>query len=96
MYNLIGDIMKIKDGYVLSKVSDEYVVVPNRENLLQRSVLIKLSNSGAFLWNLLEKGTDEDTLVSSLLNEYEIDESTARTDVRSFVEKLKEADLLNI
>lgn len=96
MYNLFGDVMKIKDGYVLSKVSSEYVVVPNRENLIKRSVLIKLSNSGAFLWNLLEKETDENMLVSSLINEYEIDESTARNDVKTFVEKLQEADLIDI
>ena len=96
MYNLSGDIMKIKDGYILSRVSDEYVVVPSREKLIKRSVLIKLSNSGAFLWNLLEKDTDEEFLVSSLINEYEIDENTARNDVKTFVVKLQEADLIDI
>ena len=86
--------MKIKDDFVLKKIAGSYVVVPVRTRAVDFSGIIKLTETGAFLWKLLEKGADREVLISSLLSEYEVDEATAAADVDRFVDKLREADLL--
>ena len=86
--------MKIKDDFVLKKIAGSYVVVPVRTRAVDFSGIIKLTETGAFLWKLLEKGADREEMISSLLSEYEVDEATAAADVDRFVDKLREADLL--
>jgi len=86
--------MKIKDNFILKEIAGSYVVVPVRSRAVDFSGVIKLTESGAFLWRLLEKGADREELVAALLDEYEVDEVTASKDVDRFVDSLREADLL--
>lgn len=86
--------MKIKSDFLLKKIAGSYVVVPVRTRAVDFSGIIKLSESGAFLWSILAEGCEKEELVTKLLDKYEVDEETARADVDRFVEKLKEADLL--
>ena len=55
---------------------------------------IFLNETGKFLWERLEKGTDEEALVAALLGEYDVDEQTARKHVALFVGKLNENGFL--
>ena len=56
--------------------------------------MIRLNDTGAFLWEQLGADTTEDVLVRDLLAEYAVDEDTARADVAVFLGKLRDADLL--
>lgn len=85
--------MKLKEGFLLREVAGETVVIPTGANL-DLNMMITLNDTGRFLWEHLENETDVDTLVSALLAEYEVDESTARAAVIAFVEKLKTHDFL--
>ena len=62
--------MKIKDNFILKKIAGSYVVVPVRSRAVDFSGVIKLSESGAFLWHILESGATRDELVARLLDEY--------------------------
>ena len=42
--------MKIKDNYVLQTMADEYIVVPVGEEADRVHGIIKLNETGAFLW----------------------------------------------
>ncbi len=86
--------MKIKDGFILREVADSYLVVAVGEAVKQFNGVINLNETGAFLWKLLEKGCDEKGLKDALLAEYDVDEETAAADIKAFVGKLKEADLI--
>lgn len=86
--------MKIADGYILRQVADTYVVVPLASPMVDFKSIISLNESGAFLWGLLEKETNEESLLQAMLAEYAIDEATARADLQAFLETLKEAKLL--
>ena len=86
--------MKIKDDFILKKIAGSYVVVPVRKRAVDFSGIIKLSESGAFLWELLEKGAERDELVASLLSEYDVDEATASADADRFINSLNEAGLI--
>lgn len=86
--------MKIKSGLILREVADNYIVVAVGERVKEFNGLINLNSTGAFLWKKLENGAEEEDLVKALLDEYEIDEQTARKDVSLFVSKIKEAKLV--
>lgn len=86
--------MKIKKGFMLREVAGNYVVVAVGEASKNFNGVINLNESGAFLWKKLADGIEESELVKELLNEYEVSEEIANNDVKTFVKKLKEADIL--
>lgn len=86
--------MKIKSDFLLKKIAGNYVVVPLRSRAVDFSGIIKLSESGAFLWNIIADGATRDELIARLLDEYEVDEPQAAADVDRFIAQLREADVL--
>lgn len=86
--------MKLKRDFILKRIAGSYVVVPVRQQAVDFSGIIKLSETGAFLWKNLENGADREELVSKLLDEYMVDEATAAADVDRFIERLNEVGLL--
>ncbi len=86
--------MKIKNGFVLRNICDEYLVVAVGRQTLDFKGLIKLNESGAFLWEQLKNDRTEDELLAALTAEYAVDEATAKADIAAFLSSLKEADLL--
>ena len=86
--------MKIKSDFILKKIAGSHVVVPLRTRAVDFSGIIKLSDSGAFLWKILEQGADRSELIAKMLEEYAVDEATAAADIDRFIDKLREADLL--
>ena len=80
--------MKIRDGYMVREVAGTTVVVPLAADSSFNGML-KLNETGKFLWDALAKGAELDELVAGVLEEYDIDEATARADVEKFVESLK-------
>ena len=85
--------MKLKEGFILSQVGGQTVVLPVNDDL-DLSTMIKLNGTGAFLWERMQEETSEDALVAALLAEYEVDEATARGCVQRFVGKLRDNGFL--
>lgn len=85
--------MKVLPGFIKRRVGDVDIVVAVGE-AASFNALITLNASGALLWDLLEKGTDEDEMVNALLAKYEISEEIARADVKKFVDKAKGAGVI--
>lgn len=87
--------MKIKPGYMLREVAGCNVVVAIGIETMDFGGMINLNDSGAFLWKLLESDTTEDELLTKMLAEYDVDESTAKQGISAFLNKMREADLLD-
>lgn len=85
--------MKLKDGFVLREVAGQTVVLPAGGDL-DLNMMITLNDTGKFLWTLLEQETEENDLVAAILNEYDIDEQTAKTAVEGFIATLKKHEFL--
>lgn len=81
--------MKIKEGFLLREVAGQTVVLPVGGDL-DLNMMITLNGTGAFLWERLLSETDEAALVDALLQEYDVDEVTARNSVAAFVKKLND------
>ncbi|MBQ2954294.1 MAG: PqqD family protein [Clostridia bacterium] len=86
--------MKLKKGFILRKVGGQVVVLPIAGDL-DMNTMIKLNDTGAFLWEHMQAETDEDALVAALLAEYDVDEATARRSVQNFVRKLSDNGFLD-
>lgn len=57
--------------------------------------MITLNESGAFFWECLKEETTVDEIVEKILDEYEIDEQTAKQDVEKFINMLRKNNLLD-
>lgn len=85
--------MKIKDDFALRKVADFYVVVPVNSLTLDFNGVINLNETGAFLFEQLQKGIEKEELVEKMLDEYDVTREKASADIDLFINKLKDADV---
>ena len=53
--------------------------------------MINLNETGGELWDLLKENTDEDKLLESMLEIYEIEPEQAQKSMKTFLRKLREA-----
>lgn len=81
--------MKTNPEFIARDIAGELVLVPVGTAAKNYGGLVTCNEVGAFIWKKLEVGMSMDELVSAILDEFEIDESTARKDAEEFVEKLK-------
>ena len=86
--------MKIKSDFILRKVADSYVVVHVGKLTLDFNGIINLNETGAFLFELLQKGAEREDLIEKMLEEYEVSPEKAASDIDIFIQKVKEADVL--
>ena len=86
--------MKIKSDFILRKVADSYVVVPVGKLTLDFNGIINLNETGAFLFELLQKGAEREDLIEKMLEEYEVSPEKAASDIDIFIQKVKEGDVL--
>ena len=87
--------MKIKNDFVLKTIAGTNVVVPLGSNTVSFRAIITLNESGAFLWQSLENDITKEQLLELMLKEYDIDHDTALLDIEEFLNKLREAELLD-
>lgn len=83
--------MKLCEGFVLRQVAATWVVLPLRRETVDFNGMIRLNDSGAVLWRLLEQGRDRDGLVAELTARYCVSPEEAGSDVDSFLEILRDA-----
>lgn len=86
--------MLIKDGYLVREIADSYVVVPVGERVIDFKGIMTLNDTGYFIWNCLSEDKSFDELLKLILDEYEVDENTARTDLEEFLRKARESGVL--
>ena len=86
--------MRIKEGFVLRNVMDEYIVMPTGDNTAKFDGAVVLNEVSAFIYKLLEHPMCRDDLLAAILNEYDVDEATASADLDALLNKLAEMGVL--
>ncbi len=86
--------MRIEKEFILREIAGDYVIVPTGKTALEFNGLITVNELGAFIWKKMQQDISEDNLVSAILDEYEVKEETARNDVKEFLGKLEEYNIL--
>lgn len=82
--------MKIKEGYMLRSLGGQDIVVTIGEASKAFHGMIKLNESGAFLWKSLENGSTREELEQALTQRYQISKEQAKADVNIFLDTIKE------
>jgi hypothetical protein len=82
--------MKIKQGFIVRRVGEENIAVPVGEKNTNFRGMIKLNETGTFLWNYFLEEHSEQDAVASLCAEYEVAEDVACRDVKRFIKILFE------
>lgn len=87
--------MKINKNFILRTVAEEYLVIPVGKAALRVAGLIRLSESGGYLFCLLEKGYREEDLLQELGRRYEVPEDTdLKGDVCRFLAQMNTLGML--
>lgn len=83
--------MKIKEGFVLRSVADTWAAIPVGSAAAEFNGMLNLNDSGAMLWQLLERGARHEELLQAMLDRYEVTQEQASEDVAVFLNTLRQA-----
>lgn len=83
--------MKIKDGFILRKVPGMNLVMPTGKNVKEFNGSLMLNDTGAFIFERLQKGSTPEETAKALTQEYDVSLDTVSTDVQKTIDSLIEA-----
>ena len=86
--------MKIRNGFTLRSVVDEYMVMPTGDNIAKFDGTIVLNEVSAFVFKQLENAVSRDDLLTAMLAEFDVDEQTAAKDLDKLLDRFRDLNLL--
>lgn len=86
--------MKIKQGFVMRDVAGQAVAIATGEASKSFHGMVKLNDTGAAIWNGIEKGLDEAEIAEQLVASYDVEVGQALKDVESFIARMRDAGLV--
>lgn len=86
--------MKLKNGIVTNSIDGESFAIATGDVAKEFNGLVKNNPTAAFIFELLKKEQTEDSIVSAMLEKYEVDEATVRADVKELIALLKSKNLI--
>lgn len=82
--------MKQNPDFVITDVADSHILVPVGKAAVNFNSIISLNEMGQIIWNMLEKETTSEEILSAILAEYDVTEEKAREDIDKFIAQLRE------
>ena len=79
---------------MLRNIADEWIVVPIGNAALDFNRIIRISETGAFFWKMLEAGSERELLIGALLKEYDVSREIAEKDLDEFIKSLIDSEIL--
>ena len=71
--------------FIYRKIVDEIILVPIHQDIADLDSIFSLNNIGAFLWEQLEQPKAKPELTQAILEEYDVDQTTAGQDLDNFI-----------
>lgn len=87
--------MKIQKEFVLREIAGDYVIIPTGKTALTFNGLITVNEVGAELWKMLQSDVTFEDLTKGILEIYDVDEETAKEDIRDFLDTLEKGGVLD-
>ena len=86
--------MKVEKEFVLREIAGDYIIIPTGKTVLDFNGLVTVNEVGVSLWKMLQEDVTFEELVAGILDEYDVDETVAREDIREFLDKMTEGGIL--
>lgn len=87
--------MKLKYNFAIQEVTDFWAAVPVGNDAKKYKGVMSLNESAKDMMEFLREDITEEELVQKMLREYTVSEEQLRKDVADFIQKLKDADVLD-
>ena len=87
--------MKIKDGFYMTEIGSDYVIIagtPEARKLFDG--MLRLNETGAFLWKKLIDGATEGELADALTAEYGVSREVSEKDTADFLGVIRSAGFI--
>lgn len=86
--------MKLKYEFIIREIANTSVAVTVGEDVTKFNGMIKLNETGKFIFELLLKNFDFDIIVDKITEKYTVSKSGAINAVSVFIDKLKSKGLI--
>lgn len=86
--------MKTNNNFIFRTIADEHLLIPVGEAAVHTKGLIALSESGALLYRRLQGGCAQDDLIAALTAEYNVSEEEAARDTETFLDQMRQLNML--
>lgn len=77
-------VKKLPDAFGAAEVDDEIVLIS-----ASTGEFFAIKGAGVEIWRLLDQANSSDAIVSGLIDEFAVDEATARVETESFLGELE-------
>ena len=85
---------KRNNEFVLRQIGGEYILIPTGKAVSRVSGMITVSETSAFVWDLLAEEKTLEELISATTDTYEVPAPTAEADIRQLLAKLSTLGML--
>ncbi len=86
--------MEIKKQLIQRQIAGETILVPVGKTVYESKGLFVLNELGSFIWDILPQAQTKEEIVEAVLNEYDVDRSTAEQDTEKFLQKLTDLGVI--
>lgn len=86
--------MEIKKDLIKRDVAGDIILVPVGKTVYDSNGLFVLNSMGSFLWDRLPQAESEEDLLLAVLEKYDVTREIAARDIATFLEKLRQMNIL--
>ena len=86
--------MKLKGSFVVREVVGQWIAVPVGETALRFGGMIVLNPVSRVIWQALQTDTDIQAVISLVTDRFDVTAEDAQKDVASFIQQMKNEDLI--
>ena len=86
--------MKASPDFIRREIAGEYLLVPTGAAADRINGLVTLNELGDYIFRKLEEEQTEQSLLTAITDEYEVDEQTARADLQAFLMQMRQIGAL--
>ena len=87
--------MKLRGEFVVRQVMDCVAAIPVGATALQLNGMILLNDVSRVIWECLAEGANPEQIVLAITDRFEVSREEAEADVMEFLDKLRQAQLLD-
>ncbi len=75
---------------VFRRINDEFLLIPLTDNIADMDSLYRLTETGAFIWELIDGELSVGDITSKMVEEFDVEREIAEKDVLEFFGEVQE------